>query len=140
MTSEDSASRPLSTFDRLFRVGRTLLSVHIEAATAEAARDRDRLISGAALAITGTCFFAILLMMLHVVAIAALHELGGLRWLLSSLAVTGGDLLLMMICLLAARSRLKKPLLAKTRVLLQRTVDSFVGEVARRQAQDGDQR
>jgi uncharacterized membrane protein YqjE len=115
------------TFGRVTRVARTLVSVHVEAATREAVRDRDRLLAGAVLAALGAFFVALLLVMLHIAALFALHRYGQ-PWLVSALAVAGGDLLAGLVCLMLARGRFRAPVLQETRALVRRTVESFTGE------------
>jgi len=110
---------------RVLRVFVTLLNVHIRYAQREAANDRDRLITGAAMAAAGVLFVSMMLVLLQGAAVVALHT-HRLSWVLSILSVAGADLVLGALLFAAARSRFRRPVLPETRKLVVQTFDSMV--------------
>jgi len=104
----------------------TLLGVHLQYAQKEVQSDLARLIWGAALCLVGSLFAATALLVAHAAAVWALEAyVAGLDWLRALLVVAAADLVLGAILALSGVSRLRKPVLKQTRMLLRKTVTSM---------------
>ncbi len=114
------------TFGRLIagllRAVKALLSLHVETAKQEATDDLGRVGGGLLLLVFALFVFFIALLFLHVAGAMALHTYANLDIWAAMLIVTGIDLLVGTTAWLMGRSRLRKPVLKKTRKLVGETV------------------
>jgi hypothetical protein len=117
----EATTRP-GVVGRAVRVASSLVSVHLELAKQEVAADRARLVSGLVFVAVGATLLVLVLLLLHAAAVAWCGARFALPLHLAILAVAGVDLALGLVCLLIARSRMRAPLLPKTRGQVQKTL------------------
>ena len=122
MTAEEQGTGALR---RAAKVGKSIVSMHVEVAAREAARDRKRVVGGAVLVLVGAILFGLLLVMLHVAGAFYLRERFGRPWTECALAVAGADLVLGLVFLLAGRGRMRGPIMPETRSMIARTMDAL---------------
>lgn len=103
----------------------SVLGVHIEYAQREAKSDIGRVVFGVVLLVVAALFAMFALLFGHVALAFRLSTLPALGTLGAIGVVAAGDLGLAILLLLIGRSRLHKPVLAQTRSLVKRTVESF---------------
>lgn len=128
--SKESAGREApdpGLVGRAFGAGKALVSVHLEMAQEEAARDAGRL--GGAVALLGVA--AVLVLGALALVDVALVDLCEDRFALptgqAALVVAGGHLVIALPVALYALWRLKRPLLQKTRGRMKATLAAFRG-------------
>lgn len=109
----------------LVRALGSVLGVHIEYAQREAKSDIGRVVVGVVLIVAAALFAMFALLFGQVVLAYRLSNLPALGAMGAIGVVAAGDLALAIVLLLIGRSRLDKPVLAQTRSLVKRTVESF---------------
>ncbi len=104
----------------------TMLGVHIQYAQREAADDMGRVALGVALLLAAMLlvFVAVLVGQAGLVLYLS-RAAPGLGYMGAAFAVAAGDLGLATLLALAARSRLRRPILQQTRTLVRQTVSSI---------------
>ena len=112
---------------RALGTGRALVSVHLELAQQEAAEDAGRMASGAMLLAVVAGLVASGLLLVDVALVALVMENGALGLGPSALAVAGGHLVLALPVALFALSRLRQPVLKKTRGRMKETMAVLKG-------------
>ena len=125
MADEESDESSRGQANGLARALLTLLGIHVEHAQEEAAADAQR-VGGAFVLLVAAMFFALLAVAsLHAAVVAELHDAFGWSVSTALAACAGADLVIGAALVSAARARLATPLLARTRTLVRRTLDSL---------------
>jgi hypothetical protein len=109
----------------LLRALGTMLGLHIQYAQREVKADVGRVLTGVVLLVVALLFLTIGLVFGHIALVSQLVARTSLGPLGAPAVVALGDVVLATILLLAARSRLQKPVLEQTRSLVKRTVSSL---------------
>ncbi|MBM4358147.1 MAG: phage holin family protein [Deltaproteobacteria bacterium] len=121
----DDSADGLGGVGRLLRAFGTLLGVHVEHAREEASSDvrrvREALVFALLAAIVGACGIVVL----HLALILELRVRFGIASVEAMLVVVGIDAIVCGLLVGRARSRLARPMMAKTRALVRRTVASL---------------
>ncbi len=113
--------------ERAFRAGSALFDVHMKFARREAQEDFSRVAGGVALLGVSAIFALFLGAAANVACAIALHDLRNLSWQGSAAVMAGANGGLLVACLVAARTRLRRPVLRETRDLVEKTVGAFIG-------------
>ncbi len=131
MTAEGASKekdRGTGTLRRAARVGRTLVALHVEVATREAARDRKRVTSGIVLLLAGAQLLVLLIVVLQVAAACLLHERWGRPFGECTLVVAGADLVVGLLLMVVGRGKLRGPVMPETRSMIARTVEALTDD------------
>ncbi|HIK43501.1 MAG TPA: phage holin family protein [Leptolyngbyaceae cyanobacterium M65_K2018_010] len=122
MASSDSALDRLEDYlRRILRLISLLVDMHLDIALQEANYEKRRLIGGFVMLGLGVGLLTMVLVLAQVLALFFVHGLG-LSWMVTLAIVGGVNLLLGIIFLMAARLRLRGPMMVQTQARLARSL------------------
>jgi uncharacterized membrane protein YqjE len=127
VTDSDKKPAP-GLFGRLLRVIGMLLEAHVEAARVEAKSDLQRLLGGVFLLAAALLLVAIAVILGHGLLVWGVRAWGQTSWPAAGGVVAIADLLFALLFVTVGRGMLQRPILAKTRALLRRSVGILAGE------------
>jgi len=110
---------------RLMGVAGALLNVHLEVARNEVSEEQGRIARGLALMAVSWMFLFAVILAFQAVALVALHDLLGLRWLVAAVITMGADLAMFLLLRALGTRQLKAPVLPATRAMVRRTISAL---------------
>lgn|GEM_PF-1954109 len=112
------------------RLVRSLLSVHLELAQQEAAKDLSRLLTGVALLVVGAILALGALFLVDGAAVVAMAKFTQLTLWASFLVVAAINVAIAGLLALVGVQKLKQPVMKKTRGLAKQTAQNLLGQSA----------
>lgn len=125
MVDNAAADVSLGVLGRGLKIVRTLASVHLEMAQAEATREAGRVMEGAVLFACGVMALGAVGLLANAAGVVALAHFTTLGWIWSMALVAVADLLLATTFFGLARRRMRGPVMKETRGLVSRTVTAL---------------
>lgn len=116
-----------SLFGRALGTSKALVSVHLELAQEEAAKDAGRVAGGAIMLAVVAGLVGSSLLLVDVALVGLVMTRGGLELGPAALCVAAGHVVIALPLALLAMGRLKQPVLQKTRGRMKETVSALRG-------------